>query len=174
MKTIKLTENGVENEYALLQLDPATHAYICKITSISESEKLEIKHKFEVWRPKENDLVWFNNYRGETEEISYREYFGVPYLVYENKKDAYDAHEKSLFNYEVEMFIKEKNEGWAPDYTNRDQRKNFIILNIDGDLDIEVSWRVKMVSDEKVFKTTEIGKEIIAKFDNDKLLKWWI
>jgi len=45
------------------------------------------------------------------------------YKVFQTKEQALEAHEKAMFNYEVEMFIKEKNEGWLPDWTNVDQIK---------------------------------------------------
>lgn len=133
-----------------------------------------MRDKIEVWRPKENDLVWFNNYRGETEEISYSDYFGVPYLVYENKKDAYDAHEKALFKYEVEMFIKEKNEGWKPNWKSNERKYYIFYSHISEKLEYSYHQSLQYISNNKYFKNSIVFDELIAKFDNEKLLKWWI
>lgn len=130
------------------------------------------KPKFEVWMPKVGDLICNIDYDGGVSRCLFIE-GEAPYKAFQTKEQALEAHEKALFNYEVEMFIKEKNEGWEPDYTNENQRKYFIIFS-DGVFLIDYYNIRKVTSDSKVFKSEQIGEEILAKFDNDKLLKYWI
>jgi len=129
------------------------------------------KPKFEVWKPKVGENCFVVGYYGVNENIF--QSFMHKYKVFQTKEQALEAHEKAMFNYEVEMFIKEKNEGWLPDWTNVDQIKCLITFN-DGFLDCDFCRTYKATSDCKYFKSREIGEEIIAKFDNEKLVKWWI
>lgn len=132
------------------------------------------KPKFEVWKPKVGEDVWFNNINGEPIECRYSKE-NVLYRFFQTKEQAIEAHEKAMFNYEVEMFIKEKNEGVMFDYNDNNQAKHYLIYDyIQEKIYNSASYRCKSVSDEKVFKTPEIGEEIIAKFDNEKLVKYWI
>ncbi len=128
--------------------------------------------KFEVWKPKEGMECWYLSIIGEIKPCVIISN-SVSYRYHQTKEQAIEAHEKAMFNYEVEMFIKEKNEGWLPDWTNMDQRKCLITFN-DGFLDCDFCRTYKTTSDCKYFKSHEIGEEIIAKFDNQKLVKWWI
>ena len=130
------------------------------------------KPKFEVWKPKEGMECWYLSIIGEIKPCVIISN-SVSYRYHQTKEQALEAHEKAMFNYEVEMFIKEKNEGWLPDWTNMDQRKCLITFN-DGFLDCDFCRTYKTTSDCKYFKSKEIGEEIIAKFDNEKLVKYWI
>jgi hypothetical protein len=130
------------------------------------------KPKFEVWKPKVDDIVYEISYNGDVEDgIFFSDQ--CFYTAFKTEAEAIEAHKKAMFNYEVEMFIKEKNEGWLPDWTNVDQIKCLITFN-DGFLDCDFCRTYKGTSDCKYFKSREIGEEIIAKFDNEKLVKWWI
>jgi len=130
------------------------------------------KPKFEVWKPKVDDLIYEISYNGDVEDgIFFSDQ--CFYTAFKTEAEAVEAHKKAMFNYEVEMFIKEKNEGWLPDWTNVDQIKCLITFN-DGFLDCDFCRTYKATSDCKYFKSREIGEEIIAKFDNEKLVKWWI
>lgn len=133
------------------------------------------KPKFEVWKPKEGEQVYFVNLSGQITETQVLKPNISLYRFYKTKEQAIEAHEKAMFNYEVEMFIKEKNEGWVPDYNDSSNNKYRIVYDVSlKRLSIESSNSRKHVSDEKVLKTFEIGEEIIAKFDNEKLVKYWI
>lgn len=133
------------------------------------------KPKFEVWKPKVGEVVWFNNINGEAIECRYSKE-NVLYRFFQTKEQAIEAHEKAMFNYEVEMFIKEKNEGWLPDWTNEIQQKHYLYFNgFNNTIVVKCnSIHFKYTHDSKVYKSAKIGEEIIAKFDNDKLVKWWI
>ncbi len=143
-----------------------------KIDGIEYELKQIPKPKYEVWKPKVYDVVFFNDINSKPIEVGYKSIY-PNYRLYKTESEAIEAHEKAMFNYEVEMFIKEKNEGWLPDWTNMDQRKCLITFN-DGFLDCDFCRTYKATSDCKYFKSPEIGEEIIAKFDNQKLVKWWI
>ena len=163
------TIDGIE--YELKQVtNPFIQCVICGKNQYSCDH--ETKPKFEVWKPKVGEVVWFNNINGEAIECRYSKE-NVLYRFFQTKEQAIEAHEKAMFNYEVEMFIKEKNEGWIPDWTDFMQIKCLITFN-DGFLDCDFCRTYKATSDCKYFKSPEIGKEIIAKFDNEKLVKWWI
>lgn len=132
------------------------------------------KPKFEVWKPKEGMECWYLSIIGEIKPCVIISN-SVSYRYHQTKEQAIEAHEKAMFNYEVEMFIKEKNEGWLPDYSDSSSNKYRIVYDVSlKRLSIEASNSRKHVSDEKVPKTLEIGEEIIAKFDNEKLVKYWI
>ena len=130
------------------------------------------KPKFEVWKPKVGErCYWVGG-----DEISLLEYFDrdYPFLNFQTYEKAEEFVEKMQFNYEVEMFIKKKNEGWLADYKDVTNRK-YAIYAESGKLSVRDGYELnKYVSDEKVFKSREIGEEIIEKFDNEKLIKWWI
>jgi hypothetical protein len=132
------------------------------------------KPKFEVWKPKEGMECWYLSIIGEIKPCVIISN-SVSYRYHQTKEQAIEAHEKAMFNYEVEMFIKEKNEGWLPDYKDEYQSKFRILYDYrNKEIEVTTSHTIKHVSDEKVFKSREIFKEIIAKFDNEKLVKWWI
>lgn len=95
------------------------------------------------------------------------------YRFFKTEPEALEAHEKAMFNYEVEMFIKERNEGWLPEWTDF-ENKYYVIHSIEDGIWINNTKSYKFISNEKYFKSKEIGEEIIAKFDNEKLVKWWI
>lgn len=132
------------------------------------------KPKFEVWRPKSGELCWYLNLMGDVTSTFYHKNDSI-YMHYKTKEQAQEAHEKALFNYEVEMFIKEKNEGWEPDFENNNQEKYFLYYNFAyKTFKLSTAYCDKVTSTFKYFKSKEIREEILAKFDNDKLLKWWI
>lgn len=187
MKTIKLTENGVEVEYQLTPIGKdleiptvISQCGLCKEVFRSFEEH-ECKPKLEVWRPKDGEYVYVISPDGEIKKWVYYTYNNwCDYRCFKTKEQAIEAHEKALFNYEVEMFIKEKNEGWVPDFgfgLNLDEEELDCIYSLNEGyrgvfVDSEIEIRNKSYS--KYFKTKEIGEEIISKFDNEKLIKWWI
>jgi hypothetical protein len=134
------------------------------------------KPKFEVWKPKVGDKMWVVDAYGNAMKGRFSNVCkNYPYLIFQTKEQALEAHEKAMFNYEVEMFIKEKNEGWLPDWTDFRQEKFKIVCENDSQtITMYRAFGSKHTSDYKHFKSTEIGEEIIAKFDNDKLVKYWI
>ncbi len=134
------------------------------------------KPKFEVWKPKVGDKMWVVDDYGNAFESRFSNICeNYPYLIFQTKEKALESHEKAMFNYEVEMFIKEKNEGWLPDWTDFSQEKFKIVFENDSQtITMYRAFGSKHTSDYKHFKSTEIGEEIIAKFDNEKLVKWWI
>ena len=145
-----------------------------KIDGIEYELKQIPKPKFEVWKPKEGMECWYLSIIGEIKPCVIISN-SVSYRYHQTKEQAIEAHEKAMFNYEVEMFIKEKNEGVVFDYNDNNQAKHYLIYDyIQKKIYNSTSYRCKSVSDEKLFKSTEIGEEIIAKFDNEKLVKWWI
>ena len=133
------------------------------------------KPKFEVWKPKEGMECWYLSIIGEIKPCVIISN-SVSYRYHQTKEQAIEAHEKAMFNYEVEMFIKEKNEGWIPDWTDFMQIKCSLCVNYYKGQEILINegTYVCISGQQKHFKSKEIGEEIIAKFDNEKLVKWWI
>lgn len=161
-------ENTKENYYFWNEV------YNYLLGNISDLPPLP-KPKFEVWKPKVGEKIFAVDDYGRVISTENKQFYMLQYLMFQNKEQAIEAHEKAMFNYEVEMFIKEKNGGWIPDYSDSSSNKYRIVYDVSlKRLSIEASNSRKHVSDEKVPKTLEIGEEIIAKFDNEKLVKWWI
>lgn len=133
------------------------------------------KPKFEVWKPKVMEDVYYINLKGNVVDDRVVKSYVSNYSFFQHEHQAIEAHEKAMFNYEVEMFIKEKNEGWLPDWTDFSQEKFKIVFENDSQtITMYRAFGSKHTSDYKHFKSTEIGEEVIAKFDNEKLVKWWI
>lgn len=178
MKTIKLTENGVEIECYLIPVEKENLGkvteYLNTVSTINKGDKLEIKPKFKVWRPKQGKPCYW--IAGDSIEYCGYNKGEFKFLHFETHEQAKEFVEKMEFNYEVEMFIKEKNEGWEPDWG---VNMNNYYLYADHYTDkprifIECFKSDRNTSNNKYFKSTQIGEEILAKFDNDKLLKYWI
>lgn len=182
MKTIKLTENGVEVEYKLTpivkDLEIPTGISQCGICNevFRSSEIHECKLKFKVWKPKQGKSCYWI----ASDSIEYCGYNkgDFKFLHFETHEQAKEFVEKMKFNYEVEMFIKEKNEGWWPDWDDRvddgEMQEKYYLRMWCNKLEIINGDASKDTSNNKYFKTHKIGEEILAKFDNDKLLKYWI
>lgn len=179
MKTIKLTENGVEVEYQLTPIikDLEIQSGILRCANCeqvySSFEDHECKPKFKVWKPKQGKSCYWI----ASDSIQYSGYDRGEYkfLNFETHEQAKEFVEKMKFNYEVEMFIKEKNEGWEVDFYNEEIDKYLLVYNyVLAEIDIEGPIYIQSTSLNKYFKTRKIGEEILAKFDNDKLIKYWI
>jgi hypothetical protein len=179
MKTIKLTENGVEVEYQLTPIGKdleiptvISQCGLCKEVFRSFEEH-ECKPKFEVWKPKEGDVIFEVSYNGEPFETTLSDIKTI-YIAFQTKKQALEAHEKALFKYEVEMFIKEKNEGWKPNWKSNERKYYIFYSHISEKLEYSYHQSLQYISNNKYFKNSIVFDELIAKFDNEKLLKWWI
>lgn len=91
---------------------------------------------------------------------------------FKTKEEAEEEFERILFVNEVRDFIEEENDGW--DYNNNHEDV-FIISYEEGVLKYtDWDYRYKHTSDYKYFKSKEIGEKILAKFDNQKLIRFWI
>lgn len=134
--------------------------------------------KFEVWKPRVGNWVYYIDKNGFVDEDYFDKNSKLPYLMFKTESEALEAHKKAMFNYEVEMFIKEKNEGWVPDFIKGELSDVYYICEIYNNNEVgvhkEQNLYVRHTSKNKLFKSWEIGEEIIAKFDNEKLIKWWI
>lgn len=89
---------------------------------------------------------------------------------FKTKEEAEEELERILFVNEVRDFIEEENDGWVPDF---DKDRNFYLV-VNGNVLINTGWGNKHTSSYKYFKSREIGEKILAKFDNQKLIKYWI
>lgn len=92
---------------------------------------------------------------------------------FQTKEEAEEYRDKLIFNQSVIDRIAELNEGWTPDWSDEYQEKFRLLLKIDN-LKITRSWSDKYTSDNKHFKSREIGETILKEFDNEKLIKWFI
>lgn len=91
---------------------------------------------------------------------------------FKTKEEAEIELDRVLFVNEVRDFIEEENGDWA--YSNN--YEDVFIMSYEEGVLKYTNWdyRYKHTSDHKYFKSREIGEKILAKFDNQKLIKYWI
>lgn len=116
-----------------------------------------------------NRQLWYNtgidNFRYETRNC------------FKTKEEAEEELERILFVNEVRDFIEEENEGWEPDFSHSKKTGFYLYINntyVNNKPIIGDSGSNMLTSTYKYFKSKEIGEKILAKFDNQKLIKWWI
>lgn len=144
-------------------------------------KELEELNKPKRWKPEVRDFYWFINPHGEVVETdwlsdNYDKFRYKTRNCFKTKEEAEDELERILFVNEVRDFIDEENEGWEPDFNSR--LDNIYRINVKKNkLDISYDsgeFGYRLASLYKYFKSREIGKKILAKFNNEKLIKYWI
>jgi len=166
--------NITSNKYLGGDLNIPTGISTCGLCNeiFRSFEKHECKPKFEVWEPKIGELVYLRGNYGY-QYVSFND-LSPKYFVFKTIEEAQESHEKSMFNYEVEKFIKEQNEIWEPDFEQIKHKYYLCFWSPSGEIYIERTQQKQVTSLNKYFKSEEIGEKIIEKFDNEKLVKWWI
>lgn len=94
---------------------------------------------------------------------------------FKTEKEAKEDLDRILFVNDVRDFIEEENEGIELDWDNPNQSKYRISYSYHvKNFNITENYCNKETSDEKYFLNESTYKKIISKFDNQKLIKWWI
>lgn len=94
---------------------------------------------------------------------------------FKTEAEAIEYKEKLLFNQEVLDFIAKENGDWEVDWNDFNQKKYLLGLNnMRNNVIVDNYTYYRVTSLNKYFKSREIGEKILAKFDNEKLKKWFI
>lgn len=94
---------------------------------------------------------------------------------FKTEGEAIEYKEKLIFNQEVLDFIAKENGDWKVDWSGNSQLKHILYYDYYSNvIRFTHSYNVKYFSDNKYFKSREIGEKIIAKFDNEKLKRYFI
>lgn len=146
----------------------------------AELEKLEqiINEPENVrWKPEYNEdyFVLDNNgsfFISTSENHPYDIYRYAIGNCFKTESEAIEYKEKLLFNQEVLDFIARENGDWKADFNGGNN--NFCLECWEGSLTYDYTKFRQFTSLNKYFKSKEIGEKILAKFDNEKLKKWFI
>lgn len=129
------------------------------------------------WKPEKGEKYWMLENSGD---INIFNWVGDPvdmfcYSIgncFKTEAEAIEYKEKLLFNQEVLDFIARENGDWRADFN--DNHLNFVIELNSNILLIRNYLTMQSTSLNKYFKSAEIGEKIIAKFDNEKLKRYFI
>lgn len=156
--------------------------YIGPFSSPNESLKEGIKKALELIRlmPEYGDNYFYVSVNGSVEQTGSMETNGDSFRYktrncFKTKEEAEEELERILFVNEVRDFIEDENGGVEIDWNNEDQNKHYMSYSYFSDkFFIQITGSLKPVSDYKYFLNRSTYDKILAKFDNSKLIKWWI
>lgn len=148
-------------------------------------KELEELSKPKRWKPRLDEKYYYISDWGKTlwSYYSNDEFRYKTRNCFKTKEEAEEELERILFVNEVRDFIEEENDGWEFDllkhrefyYINKyvSGSGKEILIEVEYSMNYNQEW-FQGTSDYKIFKSKEIGEKILAKFDNQKLIRFWI
>lgn len=138
-------------------------------------KELEELNKPKRFKPEFGKMYFFINLHGNVIECVWGSNHGDTFCYktrncFKTKEEAEEELERILFVNEVRDFIEEENGDWEPDW--KDHNAKYFIAFVYDKISVEGTHSLQPTS--KMIKSREIGEKILAKFDNQKLIKWWI
>lgn len=164
-------------EFYLTKLHVSIDSYKDELKSLEK--ELEELNKPKRWKPEYGEIYFAVGFDGVVYENEWfnRDSDWHRYKTrncFKTKEEAEEELERILFVNEVRDFIEEENGDWAYD-DKKTTGNRFMVSYEQGYLCItEWNFMFRHTSEYKYFKSKEIGEKILAKFDNQKLIKYFI
>ena len=160
-----------------VKITPPEGYEIDKENSTFENIVFKEKQKQGRWKPERGEEYYAICAEGDYEKLENTNHCVDKYNIavghcFKTKEEANEYAKKLIFNQKVLDRIAELNEGWEPDWDNKENKFSLYVNN--GCLMVEYWGKIKNTSDKKHFKSRQIGEQIIKEFDNDKLIKFFI
>lgn len=125
-----------------------------------------------LWNPEEGDSyvllltdgVWSNNQWANG--INENERFDRG-NVFRTREEAQSEDRKRLAQMKIKRWIAEKNEGWEPDWNNRDSEKYFVYWQYCEGLRIDCHWVKKFVENVYYMKSSKIAEQLLKELPEE-------
>ena len=117
------------------------------------------------WQPKNNDLYFYVGLDGN---IDWNRYFSTGgstrYRVFKTRKEAEKYAEYVKAEETLRRVIAEVNGGWLPDWTNDDEYKYVVVLNMDN-LKVLIYEATKYLPNFMYIKSRELAEKLMKEYE---------
>lgn len=121
------------------------------------------------WQPKETNSYYYVNYLGSVGSASYDKNYHkdkLRYRVFKTIEETEKYAEYVKAEETLRRVIAEANEGWLPDWTNKDEHKYVVVLCID-DLNIFKYETTKYQPNFMYIKSKELAEKLMEEYEEE-------
>ena len=121
------------------------------------------------WQPEEANGYYYVNYLGLVGSASYNKNYHkdkLRYRVFKTQKEAEKYAEYVKAEETLRRVIAEVNEGWLPDWTNKDEHKYVVVLHRDN-LKVFIYPATKYQPNFMYIKSEELAEKLMKEYEKE-------